>query len=222
MSVTGTNVIDRINNYTGDSANAVWTAAQKLEAVNAAIDYAFPTLCQVKLDTSVTLAVNTFEYSPTAADVTVEFGFANAYATPNSTTSQTKVPLYHIGQRQSTTSWTIIVPPYIATEFNGKTLNLQYLARVARLSAVSDSVELPLDYLANYALWWLHGSSMISKLNNDRKLSQYQMEFWYAKAKEAKLANRHGGDILHNIVKVHGWTELGGKPSQEYTGTVTL
>ena len=223
MSITGTQIVNRINAYANDSANAIWSAAQKLEAVNAAIDAAFPSIAQVKLDTSVTLAVNVFEYAPTATDVTLERGFANAYATPNSTTSQTKVPLLHIGQRLGTTTWTIIVPPYIASEFNGNVLNLQYNARLARLSAVGDSVELPLDYAFNYAMWWLSGSSMISKINSDRKVAQSQMDFYYQNARQILISNARG-QIKHNIPAVHGWTELetGSSASDEYTGTVRL
>jgi hypothetical protein len=183
MAVTGQNVIDRINSYANDAVHGTWSAAQKLEAVNVAIDAAFGLgVKNIKTDTSITLASTTREYTPTATDVTPEDGFGLAFVTPDSTTTEIKVRLHRVYQRMNNGTWTIVIPYDITSAFNGNTLNLLYNARYARLAAATDSVDLPLDYLFNYAMWWLSGSGLISKINNDRKVSQQQMDFFYQHA----------------------------------------
>lgn len=221
MSVTGTNVIDRINNYYGDSANAIWTAAQKLEAVNAAIDAAWGfDVKNIKTDSSITLATSTREYTPTAADVTLEDGFAAAYVVPHLTSIENKIRLHRVYQRVNTTTWAIVIPYDITSAFNGKVLHLDYNARLARLSAVSGSVELPLDYLSNYALWWLSGASIVSKANNDRKIAQQQLEFWYQEAVRTARTVTRG--LITKLQVTYETPERAVVNDPSYTGTVIL
>lgn len=143
MSVTGTQVISRIDNLFKDVSDGKWTDTVKLEAVNAAIDGAWPHIRAVSVDTSQTIGSTTYEYTPSATPE-AEYGFALAYATLD---SGPKVLLRRVKQRQNGTSFTILLDERTASDFSGETLWLQYNTRIARISAASESIELPLDYL---------------------------------------------------------------------------
>ena len=60
MAVTGQTVIDRLDQLFDDSANALWTTTQKLAAVNAAIDSAWPAIKDVDVDSSQTITSSTY------------------------------------------------------------------------------------------------------------------------------------------------------------------
>ena len=66
MSVTAAQVISRINNLFSNTTGGKWTDAELLEAVNAAIDDAWPHMRAVSQDTSQTLVSTTYEYTPSA------------------------------------------------------------------------------------------------------------------------------------------------------------
>jgi len=194
MAVTGQTVIDRLDQLFDDSANALWTTTQKLAAVNAAIDSAWPAIKDVDVDSSQTITSSTYEYTPTATPE-VEWGFSTAYVT---LTNNPKVLLRRVRQRQDGTTWTIVVPSDLVSEFNGKTLHLQYNDRVDRISAATDSIELPLDYLWNYSAYWLCISQTTKAAHFDVKpFAELVGEFRQA-AERSKLSNRRG-DIPHMI-----------------------
>jgi hypothetical protein len=191
MAVTGTNVVDRLNNFFNDSTDAIFTAAQKLEAVNVAIDEAFPVISDIKRDSSRTLSTTTFEYTPTATPE-MEWGFSFAYVTPQSATSEVKHRLRRIRQVLNGTTWTVIVPPEITSAWNGLTLHLDYNARVGRLSAVGNSVEMPMSYLWYAAAEWLLSSRPITGTAFDTENYERQVERYERKAMAAKRAARRG------------------------------
>ena len=194
MAVTGQNVIDRLDQLFDDTSNALWTTTQKLAAVNAAIDSAGPEIKDVEIDSSVTVGSSTFEYTPTATPE-VEWGFSVAYVTLS---SNPKVLLRRVKQRQDGTAWTVILPADLAAEFSGKTLHLQYNDRVERLSAATGSVELPLEYLSSYAAYWLCLAQTTKAAHFDVKpYAELVGEFRQA-AERSKMRNRRG-DIPHMI-----------------------
>lgn len=143
MSVTGTQVITRIEELFNDVSDGKWSDTVKLQAVNAAIDGAWPHIRAVSVDSSQTIASTTYEYTPSATPE-VEYGFALAYATLS---GEPKQLLRRVKQRQSGTAFTILLDPQTASDYSGETLWLQYNSRIARISAASESIELPLDYL---------------------------------------------------------------------------
>lgn len=194
MAISGQNVIDRLDGVFDDSANALWTTSQKLEAVNSGIDAAWPEIKDVKEDSSQTLSSSTFEYTPTATPE-VEWGFSTAYVTLS---NNPKVLLRRVRQRQNGTTWTVVIPPDLVSEFNAKTLHLQYNDRLDRLSAATDTVELPLDYLWNYAAYWLCISQTTKAAHFDVKpFAELVGEFRQA-AERSKMRNRRG-DMPHMI-----------------------
>jgi hypothetical protein len=194
MAVTGQTVIDRLDQLFDDTSNALWTTTQKLASVNAAIDSAWPEIKDVEVDSSLTVASSTYEYTPTATPE-VEWGFSVAYVTLG---SNPKVLLRRVKQRQNGTAWTIILPADLTAEFNGKTLHLQYNDRIDRISAATESAELPLDYLTNYAAYWLCLSQTTKAAHFDVKpYAELVGEFRQA-AERSKLRHRRG-DIPHMI-----------------------
>jgi len=192
MSVTGTQVIDRLNAVFDDSANTVWSAARKLEFVNAAIDAAWGYgIKDIKTDSSKTLADTTFEYTPTATPE-LEDGFAAAYVVPVSTSLEEKVRLHRVRQRLNGTTWTVVVPPDIAVHWDGKVMHLDYNSRVARISAVGSSIELPLDYLFTYCAWLACISAITNAANRDVKSFEASIPVYAQQVQRIALASRRG------------------------------
>lgn len=194
MAVTGQNVIDRLDQLFDDTSNALWTTTQKLAAVNGAIDAAWPEIKDVEIDSSQTVSSSTFEYTPTATPE-VEWGFSIAYVTLS---SNPKVLLRRVRQRQDGTAWTVILPSDLAAEFSGKTLHLQYNDRVERLSAASGSVELPLEYLQSYAAYWLCLAQTTKAAHFDVKPYAELVGEFRQQAERSKMRNRRG-DLAHMI-----------------------
>lgn len=163
MSVTAAQVILRLNSLTSDSSNGKWTEAEKLEAVNYAIDNAWPHIRAISVDSSQTIAASTYEYSPSATPE-VEYGFAQAYAAlsgyPDSLLRQ-------VSQRQSGTTFTIHLSDLEAGAYTGYTLKLLYNSRIARVDETTDTIELPLDYLVKGALVFLYSNKMLDESHAD-------------------------------------------------------
>ena len=192
MSVTGTQVIDRLNAVFHDTANAVWTASEKLEFVNAAIDAAWSYgIKDVRTDSSKTLADTTFEYTPTGV-AELEDGYAAAYVVPNSATAEPKVRLHRVRQRLNGTTWIVVVPADIASGFSGNVLHLDYNSRVARISAVASSIELPLDYLFIYAAWLACMSAVTQAANRDVKSFEASIPVYGQQVQRIALSNMRG------------------------------
>ena len=163
MSVTAAQVISRINSLTSDASNGKWDEAEKLEAVNFAIDSAWPHIRAIAVDTSCTIAAGTYEYSPSATPE-VEYGFAQAYAARSGYPDSL---LRQVSQRQSGTTFTIHLSDLEAGAYSGYTLKLIYTARVPRVTATTDTIELPLDYLAKAARVFLYENKMLDQAKAD-------------------------------------------------------
>ena len=84
MSFTGDQVLVQVNQFFNDASNDRWGSAVKLAALNAAIQAAWPSIKDRKIDSSVTLDGDTYEYTPTAGATTtagyatLEEGFADS------------------------------------------------------------------------------------------------------------------------------------------------
>lgn len=192
MSVTGTQVINRLDNVFDDAGNGKWTAARKLEFVNAAIDAAWGFGVKNKSrDTSITLDGSTFEYTPSAS-AELEDGFAAAWVVPLSTSAEPKVRLHRIYQWLNSTTWTIVVPADTASRYDGKVLHLYYNSRVARITAATDTIELPMDYLWQYAAWVGCMAGAAAGANFNAKPFENQIAIWYQNATRIATASQRG------------------------------
>ncbi len=193
MAVTGTQVAIQLQGIFSDSSDARFPSTQKLAAINQAIYASFPRIKRVALDSSVTLASTTFEYSPTATDVTVEDGFAAAYVTPDSPTVEPKIRLRRsVRQRQNGTTWTIVVHPNLAAQFSGNVLHLEYNARIAAIATLADSIELPLDYLWKQAAYFLILAEGFKDPNFDVDNYNKTFDRFERMAEAAKLSGSRG------------------------------
>lgn len=192
MSVLASAVITQLQTFLGDSSDAQFTAAEKLTAINAAILDAFPTIANVKRDSSITLDSQTFTYTPSATPE-MEQGFAAAYVAPLSSTTDTNVRLER-GVRQvlATTTWTIVVAPYLAQQYHGKALYLDYNSRVAQVMASTDSIELPLNYLWQYAAWYLMQNEYLKGKHFDTDPYGKRLDAMERRWQAALLSNRRG------------------------------
>lgn len=114
-----------------DSGNLLWSADQKNTAINLAIDALWPECKNTKVDSTTTLAENTFIYTPTA--VPPEMGFQQAYLEQES--DQEYLLLRRILQKRELVSistvstvlkWLIYVPEDIVSANIGKKIRLHY------------------------------------------------------------------------------------------------
>lgn len=194
MSVLASTVIAQIDSLLG---SARWEDSQKLAALNAAIDGAWPQVRRIAQDVSQTIDSATYEYTPSATPE-VEYGFAQAYAT---FTDLPDIPLRRVSQEQSGTSFIIHLDPTTAYQYHNYTLRLVYTARIPRITAASDSIELPLDYLYNAAA----SALMMNKMLNESKadVSAYEKAFVPFDQKAARaLMTAQRGQIAHWITRV--------------------
>lgn len=198
MSVLVSQVLTRLNTLLDDASNSKWTQAEKIEAINAAIDDSFPIVKDTQTDSSITLAATTFEYTPSATPE-VEWGFSLAYAT---VPSNPKTLLRRIGQRRSGSAWTILVPADVASFFSGQTMYLQYNTRVARVDDTADTIELPLNYLASGAAYWLCYAALTksAKFDADPYAKLVQL---YARERDTSLRSAARGALPQMIGIVH-------------------
>lgn len=202
MSVLASQVISRINAQFSDTSNGKWTEVEKLEAVNAAIDGAWPHIRKINQDTSVTLSGGTYSYSPSATPE-VEYGFAHAYLTLS---DGSETLLRRIAQTQSGTTFTLRVPPDVASRYAGLSLRLMYTSRTARVTATTDAIELPLDYLHKAAVLWLLVNKVIQEATADVSGYEKRLVKFERDVQTALLQNQRGL-IPHSIpiVSESGW-----------------
>ncbi len=214
MTVTGTEVIDRLNFVFSDTANARFTANQKLVAVNVAIGEAWPVVKNISVDSSITLASTTYEYTPSATPEQ-ETGFQVAYVT---LTSAPKVLLRRITQHVTgAATWTIHVPPDVAGAYSGETLHLEYYKRIPAITAASGTIDIPLGYLWRAAALVLAETGLINKAQFDTEAYEMLIPVWTREA-AAALKQRRRNDLPQMI---HFVTEGGTRalPVQDYFNT---
>ena len=197
MSVLTSAIITHLKSMLDDPNGSKWTAAQYLAVVNGAIEGGWPTIKNTQVDSSKTIASTTFEYTPTATPP-LETGFANAYVT---LTSNPKVMLRGVKQRLSTTTWTIYLSAQTALNWSGETLHLEYNSRVAQVTATTDTIEMPFDYLWNAAAAQLCALAMTrSSQRNTDPYERLVVVYRQDAARALKAARR--GDLVQTIKTV--------------------
>jgi hypothetical protein len=161
---TISDVIESINNLYKDSSNSIWGETQKLEAMNSAIDKAWPHIVEVDVDGTVTLASATVEYAPTATPETEE-GYAIPYVV-STVDDEPKILLRGVTQRQDGAVFTIILKKRDTVRYSGKVLHLQYRKRLERVSSADGTVALPHAYLQDAAIFELITAKIRQRVDN--------------------------------------------------------
>lgn len=215
MSVLASQVISRINTLFSDTSNGKWNEAEKLEAVNAAIDGAWPHIRALAEDTSQTIAAGTYAYTPSATPE-VEYGFAQAYARLD---GYPDTLLRRASQSQSGSAFTVYLTPQDSYDYSDYTLRLVYTARLPRVTATSDSIELPLDYLFKAAAVWLMTNKVLAAPKADVEAYE-KMLVKFERDVQAALAQNQRGLVAHLIPRATDAS--GGTVRQFEPGTVTL
>lgn len=199
MSVIASAVIAQLDSLLG---SARWEDSQKLAAVNAAIDGAWPAIRNIAQDTSLTIASTTYEYTP-GGSPELEYGYAQAYAVRS---GYADTELRRVTQEQVGTGFTVHLDYDTAASYSSYTLRLVYTTRIPRITAASDSIDLPFDYLYNAAA----SALMMNKMLNESKadVSAYEKSFvpLDQKAARALMANPRG-QIAHWIGRAQGHGE---------------
>jgi hypothetical protein len=188
MSVLASQVITRLNALFSDTSNSKWSEAEKLEAVNAAIDGAWPHIRALAADVTQTIASTTYEYSPSATPE-VEAGFAQAYATR---TGWGDTLLRQVSQEQSGTTFTIHLSEAEAANYSGWTLRLVYTTRLARVDETTDTIELPLDYLYKAAAVHLMVNKVIDESKADVGAYEKLLVKFERDVEKALIQNQRG------------------------------
>lgn len=163
MSVTAAQVISRLNIQFSDTSNGKWSEVEKLEAVNYAIDNAWPHIRATAQDVSQTITAGTYEYSPSATP-NIKDGFAEAYATLD---GYPDALLRQVSQSQAGATFTVRLSDQVASDYHGYTLRLVYTTPTPRVTATTDTIELPLDYLAKAAAVFLNSNKMFDESKAD-------------------------------------------------------
>lgn len=143
MAVNRSELRTRLTQLVG----SVFEEAQMNEAINSAIDAAWPQVFQVKQDVSATLDDETFSYQPTASDIT-EKGIAQVYVQDSDEADHL---LRRVKQRPVSGTWTLYFPADTVEKYDGDTLRCFYAARYARLGDDTTTTEVPAGYIVYYA-----------------------------------------------------------------------
>lgn len=197
MSVLASAVISRINTLFSDTSNGKWSEAEKLEAVNAAIDGAWPHIRALAQDVTLTIESSTFEYTP-AATPEVEYGYIQAYATLS---GQSDTLLRQVSQEQVGTSFVIHLSEQEAADYSGYGLRLVYPTRIARVTATSDSIELPLSYLVSATAVWLLTNKVMDESKAD--VGAYEkLLVKFERDVQTALVQNQRGLIAHLIPRI--------------------
>jgi hypothetical protein len=187
---TISDVIESINNLYKDSSNSIWGETQKLEAMNSAIDKAWPHIVEVDVDGTVTLASATVEYAPTATPETEE-GYAIPYVV-STVDDEPKILLRGVTQRQDGAVFTIILKKRDTVRYSGKVLHLQYRKRLERVSSADGTVALPHAYLQDAAIFELITAKIFTAPSNDVKVFGEMLPEIRQRVDNYLLRNRNG------------------------------
>ena len=194
MATTGTAVLNQVNAVLPQ--NAIFSSVEKLAAINAAIIGGWPKIANEATDSSVTLASATYEYTPTATPET-EYGFSYGYVT---LTSNPKVLLRRLSQRRNGTAWVIIVPPDITSGLSGETLHLQYYTTFSTITALTDTINMPLDYLWKYAAYILCLTGIAKVGDFDRSAYEKLAPQYERMAESARMAHEtHKTQMIRRV-----------------------
>lgn len=190
MATTGTAIVNRLNIRFDDSTDSKFSSSVKIAAINAAIDTSFPLIRQVLVDSSVVLDSATFEYAPSATPDN-SFGFSQAYCT---VPSSPKVLLRRVSQRRNAdgVGFAIILPAELVSEFNGQTLSLVYNARTAQIAALTESIDLPVEFLEAYASFYLCSIMALKAAQFEVSPYSQMMKLFEEQAERYKQSNRSG------------------------------
>jgi len=204
---TGTDVINACNANLPN--NAIFNAVEKLAAINMAIRGGWPHIVEVGVDSSLTIASTTYEYTPTEQPQ-LEKGYAIAYVT---IPSNPKMKLTRVTQRRDGTAWTIILPVDIVSGLIGQVLHLQYFTTYAAITGLTDTINMPLDYLEKYTTYRLCLIGMARASEFDREVYERLATVYQPMAEQAKRANvTEGVEFLIRSVTEHGGN-LSSEPS---------
>lgn len=143
MGYTRKQFRDELNTIFGDSLDATWPKEQKDGVINQGIDALWPECKSTKVDETVTLAADTFIYTPTGQPP--EMGYQQAFLEQG--TGEPYKLMGRIQQRRelvtSTLKWKIYVPEDIVDANEGKKIRLHYHDKFDHYSDDTTSQDVP-------------------------------------------------------------------------------
>ena len=127
-------------------AGTFWSEAEMNGALNRAIDSAWPQICQIKEDDSITLATGYYTYALTETDIT-EKGIYQVWI---ERTNARDLCCRRVLQDCVDGQWRLHFPADHISSYNGQGVIAKYHARWPRLTDDSTETEIPGGYLVHY------------------------------------------------------------------------
>ena len=134
------------------------TDANSLNAINFAIAASWPNFKMATRTSGGTLASGTFEYSlATLTLLSRELGVAHVDIAEDTTSPKTRHRQYYQFFDSTTGAWTLVVSKAIASDYSTKTFYCTYQYAHPQLTALTETVYLPLGYAIQAAsLYYEH------------------------------------------------------------------
>ena len=193
MGITRLEARGRVEQMVGSA----FTDGELNEAINQAIEAAWPVIKQVKEDTSITLDEDYFNYAVTATDIS-EKGIAEVYVVRSDKPDKL---LRRAVDRQIETQWRVYFTEDHISDYEGDSIICRYEAAYPRLTDDTTETEVPSDFIAYYA------ASLVAILAQTRE-GHFNVEGfaraapqWMELAERAKKRQRSKG-----LVKLIGYT----------------
>ncbi len=170
----------------GRLVGTAWETAEMNDAINAAIDAAWPVIRQVKEDKSITLTAGIFTYTPTATDI----GEKGIYQVEFEQASRPHSHRRRWTQRCVDGQWQISFPYDAVTSFVGKTVHCFYHARWPRLTDESTETGVPTRYIVYFAAADLASGMHTKRGHYNVEGYQEMIPVWVELAERIKKQNR--------------------------------
>jgi len=193
-----------LDTYTGDSANTIWTAAQKNLAINLAIQSSWPEIKTTGY-TSFTLAAGSYNYH---LPVYSTFAFTRAPYGPQQVwcaTTATGTPVFREMRRSvraivSCNEWYLEFDPTWVDNRAGYMIEVNYNQQYAELGGDSETTDVPEAYINPRAMFELCGMMALKGHHTDVATFQKKAPDFYEQAEREK--RRHRTEALATTIKV--------------------
>lgn len=188
-----------INTFTGDSANTIWTAAQKNLAINLAIQSAWPEIKKLTR-TQLTLAEGSYAYVVTAM-TRAPWGPAQVWIATTATTYPVYRELRHsVLCRSDGASYSLEFNSTLVDNRDTYKIEVHYEQEWPELGGDSAVTYVPETYVNPRALYELCGMQTLKGHHTDVEVFRRKALDFYEQAEQAKRRNRI--EALPRTIKV--------------------
>jgi hypothetical protein len=163
-----------------------WETGEMDDAINAAIDAAWPVIRQAKEDTSLTITSGIYTYTPTATDI----GDKGVYEVRIERTNLPHLLCRRWTQKCVDGQWQISFAYDLISTYEGKTVHCYYHAPYARLTDDATETGLPRRYLVYFSAADLATGMHTKRGHYNVEGYQEMIPVWFELAERIKRQNR--------------------------------